>query len=179
MFSLDKNKNSIPVVIIRDKNDNVLDGSIIYMKNQEDDDDSAEQKKKGAKKKKIRFADYDEYDDDEIKSEEGEDSFNIDSGKFELLPNTIERQRHNIYVCGRSGSGKSTWCRNYIKNYLKMKKGNSVYIFSALESDDAFDDLKVNRIILDEDIVENPIDPDELRDSLVIYDDIDSLSDPK
>jgi hypothetical protein len=203
MFSLEKSKNNVPVVIVR--GDSPLDGEIIYMKTNRDEEDekpcrrrkvqtkmsstgtvagsTKEKKKKGGR---VRFANYDEFgeDDNQAESEddnqaEGVDSFTLDRGKFELLPNTEERQRHNIYVCGRSGSGKSTWTRNYIKNYLKMKKGNQVYIFSALDTDPAFDDLKCNRILLDEDIVNNPIEPAELRDSLCVFDDIDIISDPK
>jgi hypothetical protein len=189
MFTLEKNKNNVPLVIVR--GDTSLNGEIIYMRSNKDEDEEKPRRKTNNKKKKggrVRFADYDEFEDEmssdeedsqaEEVEEEGVDSFTLDSGKFELLPNTEERQRHCIFVAGRSGSGKSTYCRNYIKNYLKMKK-NPVYIFSALETDDTFDDLKINRIILDDDIVQNPIDCEELKNSLCIMDDIDIIKDPK
>lgn len=200
MFTLEKNKSDMPIAIIR--GDTPLDNEIVYMRKQGDEDGSPKKAgrryaKRGGKikPKKVRFSKYEEYDDSQAEDDDFEDddfedeeeeeeneytrNLQLDSGKFELLPNTEERQRHNIYVCGRSGSGKSTWIRNYIKNYLKMKKGNPVYVFSALTEDPAFDDLKINRIVLDEDIVNNPIEPAELRDSLCVFDDIDVISDPR
>lgn len=177
MFCLDKSKSNIPIVVIRDDK-SPLDGHVIYMNRETRgyDNNGNDYKKK---KKKVRWQDLEDDDYDEVQDSDCVNEFKLDSGRFELLPNTVERQRHCIFIAGRSGSGKSTWCRNYIKNYLKLKKGNPVYIFSALETDDTFDDLKINRIILDDDIVENPIDCNELRDSLVIMDDIDSIKDPK
>jgi len=182
MFSLDKNRDNIPIAIVRGDH-SPLNGEIVYMTQRGDDEETRhhKSKKRHGKVKRVRFIDEDESSEEleELEDKERVNEFKLDSGKFELLPNTVERQRHCIFVAGRSGSGKSTWCRNYIKNYLRMKKGNPVYIFSALESDSTFDDLKVNRIILDDDIITNPIDCAELQDSLCIMDDIDVIKDPK
>lgn len=164
MFSIDEFRNSIPIAIIRGKGA-PLDGEVVYMKDTSKDDNEEIRERKG---RKIRYEDEDP---------ELEDIIEIDEGKMELLPTKIPNQRQCIFVAGRSGSGKSTFCRNYIKNFLRMFKNRPVYIFSALTEDPAFDDLNITRILLDMDLVENPIDVSELYESLVIMDDIDAIKD--
>ncbi|NBO22845.1 hypothetical protein EBU94_05865, partial [bacterium] len=109
---------------------------------------------------------------------EGEtNEIDIDDGKMELLPSKTGRDC--IVVAGKSGSGKSYWSRMFIKNYMKMFPKREVMLFSPVEEDKAFDDLDINKIILDEDLLDNPIDLNELENSLVVFDDTDSVIDPK
>ena len=117
--------------------------------------------------------------DDETGDAHGDSNeLEIDDGKIELLPSG-KKTRDCIVVAGKSGSGKSYWTRGYVKNYLKMFPKRNVLLFSPVEEDQAFDDLNVNKIILDEDLIENPFDVTELQDTLVIFDDTDSVIDAK
>ena len=87
---------------------------------------------------------------------------------------------NHIYVAGSSGCGKSYWIGEYLKLINKYQKGRDIFIFSDVDEDPALDNLKnVHRIALDESLLEEPIYPDELRDSICIFDDIDSIQDKK
>ena len=51
-----------------------------------------------------------------------------------------------IYVVGMSGSGKSYWTTNYVKEYLKKFKKNKVYLISPISDDKNINSLKPIRI---------------------------------
>ena len=73
------------------------------------------------------------------------------------------------YVCGKRGSGKSTWCSMYIKNYVSATD-NKVFFFSRFEDDPSITlPARSMRIPLDQ---LEEIELDDLRDSLVVFDDI-------
>jgi hypothetical protein len=100
-------------------------------------------------------------------------------GKFCQVPDP-NTERSVLYITGPSGCGKSTYTSFYIKAYQKLhKKKNPVYIFSALESDNVLDLLKPKRIKIDDDLVHDPIDIKEFSDSLVVFDDVDVISNKK
>ena len=84
---------------------------------------------------------------------------------------------NHIYVAGSSGCGKSYWVSRYLKLVNKYQKGRDIFIFSDVDEDEAFDKgLKnIHRITLDESLLLEPIEPDELRDSVCVFDDIDSI----
>ena len=103
-------------------------------------------------------------------------------GKFEYIPSlkVIER----CLICGISGSGKSTWASNYIKQWRKQHGGNSknrrpFYIVSNLDDDEVLDKLDPERIPLDkiahEGVSVEKDDEDSLYDSLLLCDDIDTI----
>ena len=50
-------------------------------------------------------------------------------------------------------------------------------MFSSLPEDESLDDVKPERIKLDSSIYEEPIEVEELKDSVVIFDDMDVISD--
>jgi hypothetical protein len=102
--------------------------------------------------------------------------FSVD-GTLSQVPNVNTREI--IYVAGPSGSGKSSYVSSYVKNYKKVFPGNEVYIFSRKDSDPVFDTLGINRIIIDQSLVEEPIETKDLENSLVIFDDIDTVQDDK
>lgn len=102
--------------------------------------------------------------------------FKISDGYIQLLPNT--KTRDTNFVAGKSGSGKSTWISKYLAWYKKMYPNNNIYLFSRLAEDDVLDQYQPIRITLDEELVTDPIDPDEeLCDSLCIFDDTDTIKD--
>jgi len=97
----------------------------------------------------------------------------LNSGEIVPYPNGDTREV--LYVAGASGSGKSTYTAKYIEQYKKVFPKNKVYVFSRLEEDPAFDNLKLVRIKLNEELLVDPIKTDELSNSLVIFDDIATI----
>ena len=97
-------------------------------------------------------------------------------GKFNPLPNFNKIEK--IYVAGISGAGKSVFSSKYIKEYLRhyKKKGNDFFILSTVDEDIPLDALNPVRIDL-ENLKVNPLDLEELRDSIVLFDDTATISD--
>lgn len=105
----------------------------------------------------------------EMKLKEGE--------SFQIIPD-ITKERFIYYIAGQSGSGKSWWCKEMIQTYKKIYPKREVYLISALQDDaGSLDKLKyIKRIkINSEAFLNDKIDISELKDSLVIFDDVDSL----
>ena len=100
-------------------------------------------------------------------------------GYIQQIPSKEKNQVDRLYVSGPQGSGKSTYISNFIKEYNKAYPKNPVFIFSRKDEDKAFDKLKPRpiRIMIDEEMLEEPINLDELKNSLVIFDDIDTIMD--
>ena len=53
---------------------------------------------------------------------------------IQLAPSS-NNERCMIYVVGMSGSGKSYWTTQYVKEYLKKFKKNKVYLISPISDD--------------------------------------------
>ena len=106
-------------------------------------------------------------------------SFNklrLDTGKFQQLPN-FNTERNIWYITGPSGSGKSTYTNSVANEWRTGRKANQdIYIFSALKEDPSLDKLKPKRIVIDDDLVNEPFGAEDFENSLVIFDDIDVIS---
>jgi ABC-type phosphate/phosphonate transport system ATPase subunit len=101
------------------------------------------------------------------------------TSKIEVMPNI--KKREVVYVTGSSGAGKSTWCSEYVKKFLSAGKDREAYLFSQKESDPVFDSIKkLMRLKIDDRLIKDPLDPlkEFPKNSLVIFDDIESLSNP-
>ena len=103
-----------------------------------------------------------------------------------LVPKNKPDQRDVVLISGRSGSGKSYWCRLYAINYMKMFPKRKIYIFSAVQKDKAFDDLsRVERIVLDDNFLaleeenEDGFDFNIFKNCLVIFDDTEKIGNKK
>ena len=84
------------------------------------------------------------------------------------------------YIAGASGSGKSFYASQIIEKYHKCFPKNPVYVFSSVDEDKAFDKFKfIKRIILDESLLEEKLDINDFGSSMIIMDDIDSISNKK
>lgn len=105
--------------------------------------------------------------------------FNInDDGKFVQLPRKVkgEKQRDNLFIAGASGSGKSYYTANYAEEYTKMYPDNKIYLFSRVLDDERLDNIeKLQRIVINDELIDDPIMTEELANSLVIFDDIDTI----
>jgi hypothetical protein len=87
-----------------------------------------------------------------------------------------EPKRECIYIGAPSGAGKSTYVADYAKEYHKLFPKNKIYMFSRVSKDPSIDKkIKVKRILINDNIIDDPIEPSELKNSLVIFDDIDTL----
>jgi hypothetical protein len=92
-----------------------------------------------------------------------------DGGKFQYLPSRKVVER--IVVGGISGSGKSTWSANYIRQYRKQHRKNPFYVVSNLDEDDVIDKLDPVRLDLGE-LAFDGMTVEEVEDSLMLFDDI-------
>jgi hypothetical protein len=101
-----------------------------------------------------------------------------DGSSIEMLPPLNASQR--FVIAGMTGSGKSTQVREYVKKYHKMYPDNKIFLFSQHEKDPIYDSIKYFvRVKIDEDLIEDPITLEELKNSLVIMDDVDNIQNKK
>jgi hypothetical protein len=96
------------------------------------------------------------------------------------MPYTMKDEgntRQILYVSGASGSGKSYYASSYIKEYVKMFPKNDVFVVSSLDKDEQLDSIKnVKRIKLDEKFCDTGFSIDDFKDSMVVYDDTETIA---
>jgi len=95
-------------------------------------------------------------------------------GKLQPLPNFNRVEK--VYISGISGSGKSTFASNFIKEYLKVKKKSEFFVISNVAEDDVLDKLKPIRIDLEDEDSLSETRADDFYDSVVLFDDTDTIS---
>jgi len=111
--------------------------------------------------------------------EKGSSKIKLPPGStFSLNFNPDPSKRSIYYIAGASGSGKSYIAKHLSEQYQKMFKGRPVYLVSKLKEDETLDGMKERPMRLNiEKITEKPMtDLEPLRDSLVIFDDYDTLT---
>lgn len=91
----------------------------------------------------------------------------------------INKERTVFYISGMSGCGKSTLTGELIDNYHKIYPKNKIYIISNKEEDKAIDRDYTIRILLNTELLDYKLNLNILKNSLVIYDDIDCIPDKK
>jgi Cdc6-like AAA superfamily ATPase len=102
-----------------------------------------------------------------------------DDAKFQIVPDT-KKERDILYITGASGSGKSTFTVGYLEQYKKKYPKNPIYVFSALKEDETLDKVKgLKRIKIGPNLVSDPLENDDLKDSCCVFDDIDVIGDKK
>jgi len=102
----------------------------------------------------------------------------LSSGRFQPCMN-YNSERFVGYIVGASGSGKSFYIKEWVKEYRKKYKKNAVYLFSSLSEDETLDEIKPLRISLDDEFIKDPVDLELYKDSLVIFDDTDAIANKK
>lgn len=135
--------------------------------------------------------DYNYLNDSDDEGSSNSDFFEyikLTSGKFVPYPDdNPKNDRQCSLVSAPSGFGKSHYVNEYLKNFKKIYKKRKVILVSTVRNDKAFKETKdkIQRLeINDENFLENPIWEDEeefneiFKDSLVIFDDIDTVDDP-
>jgi hypothetical protein len=107
----------------------------------------------------------------------------INDGILDYIGTQKDDMVNRILICGQSGSGKSTWIKGFILNFLMLRPDYSVYMISKLTHDESIDPYIENlkRIKIDSDILEFDLDENltDFTKSIVIFDDIDTISDMK
>jgi len=99
--------------------------------------------------------------------------------KFQQTPDST-KERDILYITGPSGSGKSTYVVNYLKEYKKTYKNRHIYVLSSLKEDETLDKIAgLKRIKLDDKMWSDPLEAETFKDSCVIADDVDVISDKK
>lgn len=110
-----------------------------------------------------------------------ETEFKLSLGSLMPVPNIYPGSlRECAYVAAPSGSGKSTWTANYMRRYNDIFPKNNIFIVSKVRDDPAFqiDELEENMVFLSPEDIENwQGTMDDLQDSLVVFDDTDTISD--
>jgi len=100
-------------------------------------------------------------------------------GKFQYIPDE-GKERFIAYVVGASGSGKSWFASELGNEYKKLFPKNPIYLLSYLDNDSSIDQIKgIKRIKLDDEFLDTDLDAEDFRDSLVIWDDTDCITDKK
>lgn len=99
---------------------------------------------------------------------------------FQLIPNP-ETERQILYVTGSSGSGKSYFTKKYCREFARIFPKRPIYLISSVDKDESVDDIKnLKRIkIKSKDFLEEDFVIDDFKDSLVIFDDCDCITDKK
>jgi len=98
--------------------------------------------------------------------------------KLQQVPN-IKSEREILYITGASGSGKSTYTRKYCEQYRKVWPDRDIFLFSSLKEDESLDSVRPKRIAINDSLCDDPLTAEMFEKSLVIFDDIDVLSNKK
>lgn len=96
-----------------------------------------------------------------------------------LIPLPNKDIIEKIYISAPSGAGKSFWAGRWMDEYRKMFKDDDIYVFSTIKTDKAIDKSEPIRIKLDEDLIQDMIDPEEIPNSLTVFDDVDTIRDAR
>ena len=97
---------------------------------------------------------------------------------FQQVPDTTT-ERQILYITGPSGSGKSTYTRMFLEEYKRKYKDREIYLFSSLKEDESLDKIKPKRFKIDDSLWKDPLNAEELKESVCIFDDIDVITDKK
>jgi hypothetical protein len=176
------------------------DGKIIYLKEDNNNEEldikdlskdffnKYKKKKKGDAKKLIAsLREQNPPEDEELREiyndavsdirKKTRNEIRITNGKLIPLPNKNVVEK--IYVSAPSGAGKSTWCGKWINEFKKMFKDDEYFVFSTIGRDKVLDKHEPIRIPLSEDLLTDPISPNEIENSIVVFDDVDTITNPK
>jgi len=94
---------------------------------------------------------------------------------FQQIPNK-NTERNILYITGSSGSGKSYYTSQYIKEYKKIYPKRDIYLFSSVGDDAQLDKLKVKRVKLNNELLNETLTAQDFKDCLVIFDDTDAIT---
>jgi len=179
-------ESGLPVAIIKGGSDN---NKIIYIKDVETKKYKEESESESESESDSENRSYDDTPKYKKKNKQyynkKQDSVNDkefyiqDDGIIEPLPDYNKSQR--IFISGSTGCGKTYYIRKWLNMYQKVHEDRKIYLFSDKKQDDTLDDVKhLIRFTIDDNLKnKKPITPDKFKNSIVIFDDIDSIQDKK
>lgn len=130
---------------------------------------------------------YDEYDSDSDEYDSEEDLPEIGK-KLKLRDGKLKRiidedARQVDYIAGPSGSGKTTEAVGLAKDFSEIFPEKQVFIFSRTDpaNDPAFKGLNYVNVIIDEELLNDPIDIEKELSSgaMVLFDDVNTIQNDK
>jgi len=95
-----------------------------------------------------------------------------------VLKDFHDGENERIFVCGKSGCGKTFYfIRHYIIQFKAKYPKSKIFFFSSKSNDIAVDDLPITRINIDDKFVQNPPDIRSFTNkdgspNLIVFDDI-------
>lgn len=99
-----------------------------------------------------------------------------DGGTLQLCP--PDKGRICAFISGKSNSGKSYWCSKFLTQYKEKFPNNEIVLISPITDDTTLNKHNPHRIsINDENFIEDKVTLEELKDSLVIFDDVCAVTD--
>ena len=106
------------------------------------------------------------------------DAIQFKSGECELEPFRTSG-RKVIYLSAPSNAGKSTLAGDFMRKYQQKYPKNKIILVTPENQkknpDPCFKKVKFSQLLIDEDYCENPMTLEELKNCLVIFDDIEGL----
>lgn len=99
----------------------------------------------------------------------------LNDGKLDPIPD-VTTERNIIFLPAASGAGKSWWAKNFMKRYKQLYPMRDMIVFSKLREDESLDGLDIKRVNLEK-LAEKPFQAEDLKDSAVLLDDCDCISD--
>ena len=108
------------------------------------------------------------------------DNVETKTNEYFQLVKDPEAERIVLYVVGASGSGKSYWTTQFVKQYKTTNKNKKVYLISPILDDKNINSLKPTRLNPESQaFVEDPPEVEDFNNSLLICDDIEAYSNKK
>jgi hypothetical protein len=97
----------------------------------------------------------------------------------ELVPimNLCDNKTDRVFICGKSGSGKTYLGNSLVREKLRLFPEKSLYVFSPYQEDESFDyglETKIQRLD-----VEGEYEVEDFKDSVVVFDDCNLLTNAK
>jgi hypothetical protein len=97
-----------------------------------------------------------------------------DNEIVQQIPNS-KKQRNVYYISGQSGSGKSYFTNQITTEYNSMYPKHKIYLFSLLTEDKSITNKSIKRIKLNENFLSVALTLEDLKNCLIIYDDVDTI----
>ena len=132
--------------------------------------------KKNNKKIKLYIAENE--NDPKNKSNEYFNNIELNHDEEFQIIQDRHQDRDTIFIAGMNGSGKSFYIKTYLNNFNEIYNYKKIiYLFSSKKEDKNLDDIKnLKRVKIDKTFVEDPLDYEELKYSMCIFDDIDAFT---